>query len=119
MDNIIIRHCVITKNSNFDVDIYPFISYLTEKFEKFISKYNVDFMCYTIGTSGKFSTVAVNHPFDDFIPKNAEDIVRGRILRMQGLLRNKNGEMRKQYPQFEEKNEELIETKKYLHVSEF
>ncbi len=72
-------------------EIEIFRPYIRKKFNKFSEKYNRKYLIYSYGISGITGTrvISIVHPFDEFNPKTAEDIITGRMNRMDGLHKRK------------------------------
>lgn len=72
--------------------------YLQLKLLKFKAKWNIDFLEYTIGYDSLGGiTIAICEPHDPFYPEIGKQIVIGRLQRLNGILKNKNGTIRKPY----------------------
>jgi len=94
-----------------------FTKYIHKKFEKFRDKYGKKYLIHSIGIDyeSKISVIAIVHPWDEFNPEIAKDIITGRIKREKGELnRRKYSEVRK----FNEKTEkfELVGLPEYIEV---
>ena len=71
--------------SNFPI-LSPYRFYLNKKLCKFLTKYKLNYLFFTIGTRESISAIAIMHPFDEFNPDIGETIVKGRIKRMLGEI---------------------------------
>ena len=97
-----IYHSLITTDmemSEYPLSMAPFKKLVKTKSEKFKKKFNRDYLICTVGMTVRYpaSVIAIVLPFDDFTIKIAEKIVKGRLLRTIGQLKNKNGTTRKRY----------------------
>ena len=62
--------------------------YIQEKFEKFRDNYGKKYLIYSIGEDYEagIRVISIVHPFDEFNPKTAKDIIEGRFKREKGEL---------------------------------
>jgi CRISPR/Cas system-associated endonuclease Cas1 len=89
-----VKHKILTmtirENGSYSIKSVPYFQeYLVKKLKKFYRKYGKKYLIYSIGldVETETRTVSIVHPFDEFNPEIAEEIIRGRIARMDGNLR--------------------------------